>query len=100
MPATWCADGVGVSYGEHDKCGLWLTPVVEFVGWTVLGGKEQVSASPTSIKSAAGDTIVNGKFGVRAGLGESADIYVGYGRALTGDVWYKDLYRVELRLHF
>lgn len=92
--------GVGVSYGEHDPCGLWLTPVVEFVGWTVLSGKEQVAAAPFAVKDAAGDTIVNAKAGVRAGWGQTADVYVGYGRALTGAVWYKDLVRVELRLHF
>ena len=33
-------------------------------------------------------------------LGEQSDVYVGYGRALTGDVWYKDMVRVEYRLHF
>jgi hypothetical protein len=27
-----------------------------------------------------------------------SDIYIGYGRALTGDVWYKDILRAELRL--
>ena len=58
--------GVGVSYGEHDPCGFWLTPVVEFVGWTVLGGQEQVGPLPTEVKSSSGDTIVNGKFGVCA----------------------------------
>ena len=28
------------------------------------------------------------------------DLYVGYGRALTGEVWYKDIFRVELRIPF
>ena len=37
---------------------------------------------------------------VRVGLGDSADIYVGYGRALTGEVWYKDLLRLEYRLTY
>jgi len=28
------------------------------------------------------------------------DFYVGYGRALTGDVWYKNMLRVEVRVRF
>ena len=48
---------------------------------------------------ARGDTIVNGKFGVRVGSGKS-DFYVGYGRALTGEVWYKDIIRFEFRRAF
>lgn len=92
--------GVGFSYGEHKECGWWVTPVVEFVGWTVLHGKEQVEPPGIAVKDAAGDTIINGKFGVRAGSGEHLDFYVGYGRALTGAVWYKDLVRAEVRFKF
>jgi len=63
--------------------------VTELVGWTVLGGKESTALNQTV--SAKGDTIVNAKFGLRFGLGEAsepgalskADLYVGYGRALT-----------------
>ena len=58
-------------------------------------------AYPTdTIKDASGDTILNGKLGVRFGNGERWDIYTGYGRALTGDVFYKDIFRLELRLLF
>jgi len=28
------------------------------------------------------------------------DVYIGYGRALTGEVWYKDILRVEYRRFF
>jgi hypothetical protein len=49
---------------------------------------------------ASGDTIVNMKAGVRFFTGEHSNFYVGYGRALTGDVWYKDIIRVEMRLVF
>ena len=38
--------------------------------------------------------------GVRVGLGERVGVYGGYGRALTGDTWYKDIWRLELRWHF
>jgi hypothetical protein len=92
--------GIGVSYGERSRCDWWATPVIEFVGWTVLNGKEQVGPSPTSIIDASGDTIVNGKFGVRIGNGDRGDVYVGYGRALTGAVWYKDIIRTELRINY
>jgi hypothetical protein len=94
--------GVGVSYGARRPDDFWVTPVVEFVGWTLLGGKESRVVSPTSsgVKDAAGDTIFNAKIGVRLGWGDRGDVYAGYGRALTGDTWYKDTWRVEFRLFF
>jgi hypothetical protein len=94
--------GIGFSYlCYQDEC--WkVSPVLEGMGWTVLRGKETASLSPTlfTIQDAAGDTIFNLKMGVRVGIGEHSDFYVGYGRALTGDVWYKDIVRVEYRLKF
>jgi hypothetical protein len=93
--------GVGFSYGERPADRWWFAPVAEFVGWTVLGGKETVLPSePLVIQEAAGDTIVNVKLGIRVGLGKRFDIYTGYGRPLTGDVWYKDIWRTEFRLAF
>ena len=58
------------------------------------------SPEPRFVADACGDTIVNAKFGVRMGLGNLFDIYTGYGRALTGEVWYKDVWRTELRIGF
>jgi hypothetical protein len=93
--------GIGFSYGERPRNAWWVTPVVEFVGWTVLSGKELVTFNPPLIvEEADGDTIVNAKFGLRIGYGDRCDFYMGYGRALTGDVWYKDIWRTELRLAF
>jgi hypothetical protein len=93
--------GIGLSYGERSPDSIWLTPVVEFVGWTVLDGKETVVAGPVAyVQDAAGDTILNAKLGVRLGLGNRADLYGGYGRALTGPTWYRDTFRFELRLGF
>jgi len=92
--------GIGVSYGPRRKQGCWVCPVIECVGWTVLGGKEQFGPSPFDVQSAAGDDILNIKGGVRVGFGERASMYVGYGRALTGDVWYKNMLRAELRWNF
>jgi hypothetical protein len=94
--------GLGVSYGCRNPDGFWLTPVAEFVGWTVLSGQETVPVSPTLFvpQSAAGDTIINVKAGLRFGFGKHFDIYTGYGRALTGATWYTDTWRVEFRLLF
>src|SRR5207237_8087536 len=95
--------GVGLSYLAVDGCRFRVIPVGEIVGWTVLSGKELADGS---VKDASGDTIVNAKAGVRLGFGSAedrgflsgSDLYVGYGRALTGTVWYKDILRVEYRM--
>lgn len=94
--------GVGVSYGQRRNNGLWLMPVAEVVGWTVLNGRSGsfFPGSPGLVEDAEGDTIVNLKLGARFGLGSRMDVYAGWGRALTGDVWYKDLVRVEMNYRF
>lgn len=91
--------GAAFSYGERDPDGLWLTPVVEGQGWSVVRGRETVflTSKTSRIITARGDAIVNGNLGVRAGWGYLGDVYVGYSRPLTGDVLYKDMFRVELR---
>jgi hypothetical protein len=91
--------GLGLAFGERGEEGIWLKPVVEMVGWTVLHGRAVVAQSATSfgVESAKGDTILNAKLGVRAGYENLADWYFGYGRALTGDTWYKDIFRMEFR---
>jgi hypothetical protein len=93
--------GAGVSYLVHDTCAYRVRPVAELVGWTVLDGKKTNLAG---IAEADGDTIVNLQIGVRIGLwpecGERQSLYVGYGRALTGEVWYEDIIRAELRFLF
>jgi hypothetical protein len=75
-----------------------LTGVAEFVGWTMLGG---FSNFPNTVNAqgVGGDTIVNGKFGARYTTGNKS-LYVGYGRALTGPVWYNDVLRAEFRITF
>jgi hypothetical protein len=93
--------GVGAHYDLYRTENLSVAPVVEFVGWTVLNGKETV-VLPTEafVESAAGQTIVNVKAGLRVKYGDWIDFYVGYGRPLTGDRWYSDTVRVEFRLLF
>ena len=93
--------GAGLGYDAFRSCKVRVTPVAEFVGWTVLGGKELAVAGPVAtVLDASGDTIVNLKVGARVGIGEHSDLYFGYGRALTGAVWYKDILRLEYRLIF
>ena len=52
------------------------------------------------VHGADGETILNAKFGVRVGFCDRADMYVGYGRPLTGDRWYENTVRVEFRLFY
>lgn len=95
--------GIGSSYVLwSDNQGRHITPIVEVVSWTVLNGMETAATSPTSFVnlSAAGDVIVNVKPGVRFGLSPVSDLYVGYGRAVTGHVWYEDIFRAEFRRRF
>jgi hypothetical protein len=97
--------GGALSYLAYNRSTCRIAPVAELVDWTVLSGKETRVDVPVS---AAGDIIINAKFGIRFGFGElvqpgnlnRSDFYVGYGRALTGDVWYKNLFRFEYRLRF
>jgi hypothetical protein len=94
--------GLGVSYRLFAWGNFSVNPVAEFVGWTVLNGKESVVFGPrlVQVQEAGGDTIVNAKVGARFWFGSHNDLYVGYGRALTGPVWYKDIFRLEYRLGF
>jgi hypothetical protein len=94
--------GLGFSYIEYPMADFWIGPVIEGTGWTTVRGHEQVvfSLTKTAKISTVGDTIVNVNLGVRAGLGEFADVYTGYSRPFTGDVWYKEAWRVEVRWHY
>jgi hypothetical protein len=94
--------GLGVHYDLWRTQNTQIVPVVEVIGWTVLGGKETV-VQPTgvaTVQDAAGDSILNVKVGVHVKSDSWWDLYTGYGRALTGNRWYDNIYRVELRLLF
>jgi len=97
-----------IRYGLGAHCNLlrtssWsVTPVAEFVGWTALDGKVSVR-EPTglvNIEDATGATIINAKVGLRIRFERPGDLYVGYGRPLTGNSWYLNTFRVELRFFF
>jgi hypothetical protein len=92
--------GAGVSYNLWSDGTRALAPVVETVGWTAVDGlKSQLLPSGVPlIEGAAGDTIINLKLGVRGRVGPNADMYVGYGHALTDQRWYQDIVRVEFRI--
>jgi hypothetical protein len=102
--------GVGASYLIYNTEAFRFAPVLEFVGWTVLGGKEltQDAAGLPLVLDSTGVTIVNAKIGVRIGFGRAndspvlnkADLYIGYGRALTDERWYQNMLRAEFRYRF
>jgi hypothetical protein len=108
--------GLGLGYDVYQRGSLRVTPITEFVGWTVLSGYESFFVPNANFPAAPGlpvpvpddhgvihadgQTIVNAKIGIRTYFGSGSDIYIGYGRSLTGDRWYKDIYRVEYRITF
>lgn len=94
--------GVGLHYDLVKTSQYTLTPVAEFVGWTLLNGKETVvpPSGVPFIHDAGGETIVNAKLGLFAKLGDRVDLYAGYGRPLTGSRWYENTFRLQFRLFF
>ncbi|HUP43091.1 MAG TPA: transporter [Thermoanaerobaculia bacterium] len=94
--------GAGATY-EGRGSRVSLSPIVELVGWYVLDGyatRPAPSGRLGFIEEADGTTIVNLKLGARIDLGRSDSVYVGFGVALTDDVWYDDVFRVEYRYTF
>lgn len=94
--------GIGASYWLPLR-GKWqISPVAEFVGWTILGGKSSQAVAPDLfvIEDEQGTTLVHAKLGARARLGRRADVYAGYGRPLTGEAWYQNTFRIELRYNY
>lgn len=102
--------GAGVGYDLWQSCGCRpqsLTALFEVVGWTVLEGVTTPASfdgtGPVVFTDAEGDTIVNGKYGLRynwscTGCG-SESVYIGYGHNWTETRWYSDIVRLELT-HF
>jgi hypothetical protein len=93
---TWFAGnvltyGLGGSYDLGSTGDVRFTPVLEFVGWRVMGGYRTLDGGPVA---AGGENIVNVKIGVRMTFGRNS-VYVGYGRALTHEIWYQEIARIE-----
>ena len=89
--------GIGPSFAVVNNRSLRLAPVVELVGWHLLGGYETSSFAAGGSGAVSGMNIVNLKIGARVAIGNTGSIYVGYGFALTQNVWYDHILRLEYR---
>jgi hypothetical protein len=87
--------GIGPSFEVYRSDALRFAPVVELIGWHVIDGFQT-----STLSEADGVNIVNVKVGGRFEFRGRSSVYVGYGHALTDDVWYDDLFRVEYRYSF
>lgn len=87
--------GVGPSVEVYRGDRLRFAPVVELVGWRVVNGFQTAATS-----DASGINIVNLKIGARTSWDPGSSIYVGFGKALTDDVWYDEILRFEYRVSF
>ena len=100
--------GVGPSYVLYRGENVRIAPVVELVGWRVLGGLETMCvpnvpcSSPDGQEgvSADGTNIVNLKVGARTSIGRHNSFYVGFGHAVTRSHWYEEIVRAEYRYSF
>jgi hypothetical protein len=90
--------GLGAAYTAAETCSVAVSPVVEFVGWSVLDGL--VFDDGLLLSKGAATTIVNAKIGVRTMFkSNGSTLYVGYGQALTGPQWYENFLRVEYTIY-
>jgi outer membrane putative beta-barrel porin/alpha-amylase len=92
--------GVGPSFDLVRTDRIRFSPVVELVGWRVIGGFGTRCSADLTCVYEADNNIVNLKFGARTTLGERNSFYVGYGHALSDAVWYGDILRFEYRVNF
>ena len=99
---TFSADvamyGVGPSYELIKRDSYRLTPIFELVSWHVFGGLQ--TGSTSVVQSAAGINVLNAKLGARASFADGSSIYAGFGRGITSDIWYRNLFRIEYRRVF
>jgi hypothetical protein len=94
--------GVGPSFELYSGDRVQFAPVVELVGWHVLGGFNTTSVvtnNDGAMGKAEGTNILNLKIGARTAFG-TGSIYVGYGHGLTDATWYDDIVRFEYRFTF
>jgi hypothetical protein len=91
--------GIGPSYRLISRDRIQFAPVVELVGWSVLGGL-QTPTQKGQPADASGTNIVNLKVGFRTNVGLHSSFYVGFGHSLTHDIWYKEIVRAEYRYAF
>lgn len=89
--------GLGLSYRFQATERVSIAPVVELVGWNVISGFQSLQPG---FKDVSGTNIVNIKGGFRTTFDHHNSFYIGFGQAVTHDVWYKHLLRVEYRYRF
>jgi Putative MetA-pathway of phenol degradation len=89
--------GIGPAYQLYKGERVRFTPVVELFGWTVLSGFQTEKPGASKVN---GTSIVNLKAGVRTSIGNRNSFYVGFGQALTHELWYKHIIRLEYRYSF
>jgi hypothetical protein len=93
--------GAGVAYEVYSSPAVRVAPVVEFVGWHVLGGfQTEIPGTLGVATPTEGFDIVNLKIGGRLTMQDRTSVYVGYGKKLSDLGWYNDVLRVELRYGF
>jgi hypothetical protein len=95
--------GVGPSYVLYQGRTVQIAPVIELVGWSVLGGLATDIAATQQFQqavSADGINIVALKVGAHTSIGKHNSFYVGGGYAVTHSRWYKDILRIEYRYSF
>jgi len=101
-PQKWSADvamyGLGPSYRLIDRDRYSFAPVLELVAWHVFGGLQ--TGANSVVQSASGINVFNAKLGGRVSFHNGSSIYAGYGRAISSDIWYRNLFRVEYRRAF
>jgi hypothetical protein len=74
--------GIGSGIELLRRSRFTLGPVVELVGWHVLGGFQTAAVS-----EADGINIVNLKIGARTVIADRHSVYVGWGHHLTDETW-------------
>jgi hypothetical protein len=94
--------GIGPSYQLYRGERVRFTPVIEMFGWRVLGGFQTLPGGPVmgAGSEVSGTNIVNIKVGARTSIGSHNSFYIGFGQAVTHDMWYKHLVRLEYRYAF
>src|ERR1700730_13364313 len=104
FPGDVLTYGLGPSYELYRGERVRFAPVIELVGWRVLGGLETngdlINSPAGPVVSSEGTNIVNLKAGARTSIGNHNSFYFGYGQALSHELWYKHLVRVEYRYTF
>ncbi len=93
--------GVGsafdLGYGRRER--EKITAVGEVVAWSILDGAMLNANDPTPPIQSATDTIVNFNVGLRYALNENS--FAGtWGHAMTDDVWFEEIFRLEYRRAF